>query len=106
MSVQTQQTFDYGTKEVVQYLFSNLRCVYDKRKATLLAFLSQYEVDGRIVYEFTCGGRQLARASFYMCGVSVESDEVYKALKSEGFGRPPEKVCNYGICYHSDPNLN
>ena len=106
MSAQMQQAirrFEYGTKEVVQYLFSDLRCVYDWRKAVLLAFLAQYEVDGCLVYEFTCGGRPLARANFYI-GSGIESDEVYKALKSGGFGRPPREICNYGICYHVDPN--
>ncbi len=91
---------EYGAKEVVQYLFSRLRCVGDMRKAVLLAFLAQYEVDGRLVYEFTCGSRPLARASFYIdCG--IESDEVYEALRSEGFGRPPEEICTYAACYRA-----
>jgi len=67
------EVVEYGTKEVLQYLFSDLRCVYDWRKAVLLVFLAQYEVDGRLVYEFMCGGRPLVRASFYIDGVRSKS---------------------------------
>jgi len=95
---------EYGTEEVVRYLLSDLHCVYDRRKVVLLVFLAQYEVDGRLVYEFACGGRPLARAGFYIdCGVA--SDEVYDALRSEGFERPPREVCNYATCYRADPSL-
>jgi len=95
---------DYGAEEVMRYIFSNLRCVYDVRKAVLLAFLAQYEVGRRNVYELTCGGRPLARASFYIdCGVA--SDEVYDALGSGDFGRPPQELCTYAACYRAYPPL-
>jgi len=51
---------EYGTEEVVLYLFGNLRCVYDRRKVVLLVFLAQYEVGRRNVYELTCGGDALS----------------------------------------------
>jgi len=89
---------DYEAEEVVKYIFSRLRCVYDRRKAALLAFLAQYEVGRRNVYELMCGGRHLARARFYI-GCGVVSDEVYEALRSGGFERPPEEVCTYAACY-------
>jgi hypothetical protein len=98
------QHLEYGAKEVVQYIFSRLRCVFDWRKAVLLAFLAQYEVDGRLVYEFTCRDRPLARAEFYInCGVA--SDEVYDALGSGGFWRPPEEICTYAGCYRAHTPL-
>ncbi len=91
---------EYGAEEVVLYLLGNLRCVYDRHKVVLLAFLAQYEVDGRLVYELTCGGRPLAKASFYIdCG--VESGDVHRALKSGGVVKPPEEICIYGACYRA-----
>jgi len=54
---------DYEAEEVVKHIFSRLRCVYDRRKAALLAFLAQYKVGRRNVYELMCGGRPLARQS-------------------------------------------
>jgi len=93
---------EYGTKEILQYLFSGLRCVYDWRKAVLLVFLAQHEVDGRLVYEFMCGGRPLARAGFYIDGGCLASDEVRNALVSGGFWRPPREVCTYAACYRAD----
>ncbi len=62
---------EYRAEEVVLFLFSKLRCVYDRRKVVVLVFLAQYEVDGRLVYEFICGDRPLARPSFYIgCGAA------------------------------------
>ena len=91
---------DYEAEEVVKHIFSRLRCVYDRRKAALLAFLAQYKVGRRNVYELMCGGRPLARARFYI-GCGVMSDEVYEALRSGGFERPPEEVCTYAACYRA-----
>jgi hypothetical protein len=46
------------------------------------------------------GGRPLARARFYI-GCGVTSDEVYEALRSGGFERPPEEACTYVACYRA-----
>ena len=92
---------EYGAEEVVLYILGNLRCVYDRRKVVLLAFLAQYEVDGRLVYELTCGGRPLARAGFYIGG-GVASDDVCRALRSGGVVKPPKELYSYGARYRAE----
>ncbi len=40
--------------------------MYSVKKLMKLVFLAQYDVEGRVVYEYRYGGRPLARADFYI----------------------------------------
>jgi hypothetical protein len=46
-----------------------------------IVFLAQYDVDRRVVYEYRCGGRPLARVEFYLWSTGVVSDEVHDVLE-------------------------
>jgi uncharacterized phage-associated protein len=78
------QTGVYGTSDVVMYLLR--RRFMKPKKLVLLVFLAQYDVDveRRVVYEYRCGGRPLARAEFYIWTHGPTSNEVYEAVESLG----------------------
>jgi hypothetical protein len=59
--------------------------VYSVKKLMKLVFLAQYDVEGRVVYEYRYGGRPLARAEFYIWSFGPMSNEVYDALESGDF---------------------
>jgi uncharacterized phage-associated protein len=72
---------NYGVRDVVLYVAKKLCCFYSVSKLTSIVFLAQYDVDGRDVYEYRCGGRPLARADFYIWTHGPTSNEVYDALE-------------------------
>jgi uncharacterized phage-associated protein len=77
---------EYGVREVVMFLLKLLGGrVYSVKKLMKLVFLAQYDVEGRVVYEYRYGGRPLARADFYIWSYGPMSNEVYDALESEDF---------------------
>ena len=76
---------DYSSRDVVLYVVKKLRCFRGVNKLMSIVFLSQYGVEGRVVYEYRCGGRPLARAEFYIWSFGPISDEVHDALKSGDF---------------------
>jgi hypothetical protein len=80
----TGQNADYGVMEAVLYVARMLRCF---RVAKLVAtiFLAQYEVERRVVYEYRCGGRPLARAEFYIWTHELMSNEIHEVLESGDF---------------------
>ena len=71
---------DYGARDVVLYIAKALRC-FKVRKLELVVFLAQHDVERRVVYEYRCGGRPLARAEFYIWSTGVVSDEVHDVLE-------------------------
>jgi uncharacterized phage-associated protein len=77
---------DYNTRDVVLYIARMLRC-FRVSKLESIVFLAQHDVDveRRVVYEYRCGGRPLARARFYIWSHGPASDEVYDALESDDF---------------------
>ena len=77
---------EYGVREVVMFLLKSLGGrVYSVKKLMKLVFLAQYDVEGRVVYEYRYGGRPLARADFYIWSYGPMSNEVYDALESGDF---------------------
>jgi hypothetical protein len=68
---------DYSVRDVVLYVARRLRCFYRIDKLMSIIFLTQYDVEGRAVYEYRCGGRPLARAEFYIWTHGPTSNEVY-----------------------------
>jgi hypothetical protein len=72
---------DYGVRDVVLYVAKKLRCFYSVDKLTSIVFLAQYDVEGRDVYEYRCGGRPLARAEFYIWSDVPVIDEVHDVLE-------------------------
>jgi len=71
---------DYTVRDVVLFIARRLRCFGRIDKLMNIIFLAQYDVDGRVVHEYRCGGRPLARAEFYIWGGPV-IDEVYDVLE-------------------------
>jgi len=76
---------DYGVRDVVLYVAKKLRCFYSVSKLTSIIFLAQYDVEGRGVYEYRCGGRPLARTEFYIWTHGPTSNEVHDVLESGDF---------------------
>jgi hypothetical protein len=70
---------DYSARDVVLYVAKALRC-FKVSKLMSIIFLAQHDVEGRVVYEYRCGGRPLARAEFYIWSTGVVSDEVHDVL--------------------------
>ena len=49
---------EYGVREVIMFLLKSLGGrVYSVKKLMKLVFLAQYDVEGRVVYEYRYGGR-------------------------------------------------
>jgi len=71
---------DYGARDVVLYVAKALRC-FKAHKLELVVFLTQHDVERRVVYEYRCGGHPLARAEFYIWSTGVVSDEVHDVLE-------------------------
>lgn len=76
---------DYGVRDVVYFVARRLRCFRGVDKLVSIIFLAQYDVNGRAVYEYRCGGRPLARTEFYVWHTGVMSDEVYDAVETGDF---------------------
>jgi len=76
---------DYGVRDAVLYVAEKLRCFRGVDKLAAVVFLAQHDVKGRVVYEYRCGGRPLARAGFYIWHSGVMSDEIYDAVESGDF---------------------
>jgi uncharacterized phage-associated protein len=77
---------DYGVRDVVLYIARMLRCFKTSKLASMV-FLAQYDVDveGRVVCEYRCDGRPLARAEFYIWTHGPMSNEVYDVLETADF---------------------
>jgi hypothetical protein len=78
---------DYGVRDVVLYVARRLRCFHRIDKLMSIIFLAQYDVNAerRVVCEYRCGGRPLARAEFYIWSHGPMSNEVYDVLESGDF---------------------
>jgi hypothetical protein len=48
---------DYDIKDVVYFVAKKLRCFHGIDKLMSIIFLTQYDVKGRVVHEYRCGGR-------------------------------------------------
>jgi uncharacterized phage-associated protein len=90
---------EYGVREVIMFLLKSLGGrVYSVKKLMKLVFLAQYDVEGRVVYEYRYGGRPLARAKFYIWSYGPMSNEVYDALESGDFDLVQGEL-GLEICY-------
>jgi hypothetical protein len=88
---------DYDARDVVLYIAKALRC-FKASKLESVIFLAQYDVEGRVVYEYRCGGRPLARARFYIWSHGPTSDEVYDVFESDDFDAKPSEL-GLEFCY-------
>ena len=89
---------DYGVKDVVLYVSKKLRCFRDTAKLIAIIFLAQYDVEGRVVSEYRCGGRSLARAEFYIWHTGILNNEIYDVIESEDFDMVQEAL-GPALCY-------
>ncbi len=89
---------DYTVRDVVLFIAKNLRCFNHTSKLMSLIFLAQYDVERRVVYEYRCGGRPLARAEFYIWTHGPTSNEVYDALESVDFDLVQREL-GVELCY-------
>ncbi len=76
---------EYGVRDAVLYVAKALRRFRGVDKLMAIIFLAQYNVEGRAVYEYRCGGRPLARAEFYIWTHGPTSNEVYDVLETGDF---------------------
>ncbi len=76
---------DYTVRDVVLFIAKSLRCFNHTSKLMSILFLAQYDVEGRVVYEYRCGGRPLARADFYIWTHGPTNNEVYEVLEFGDF---------------------